>query len=105
MKKTKHAHSRETIALVKAIPDPRWKGPGTCRHRETPSQCPALKESHQIFDIETQMSLVFNPIPIEIRDAASAEKQCCQLLAKVFCQINRKIRPLTKKFGRTTSFL
>jgi hypothetical protein len=24
--------------------------------------------------------------------------QCCQLLAKVFCEINWKIRPLTKKF-------
>jgi hypothetical protein len=27
--------------------------------------------------------------------------QCCQLLANVFGQINRKIRPLAKKFGRT----
>jgi hypothetical protein len=25
--------------------------------------------------------------------------------AKVVCQINRKIRPLTKKFGRTPPFL
>jgi hypothetical protein len=27
-------------------------------------------------------------------------KQCCQLLACVFCQINRKNRPLTKKLKR-----
>jgi hypothetical protein len=26
--------------------------------------------------------------------------QCCQLLAKDFGQINRKIRPLAEKFGR-----
>jgi hypothetical protein len=31
--------------------------------------------------------------------------QCCQLLANNFGQINRKIRPLAKKFSRTHYFV
>jgi hypothetical protein len=31
--------------------------------------------------------------------------QCCQLLAKLFGQINKKIRPLAKKFGPLQNFL
>jgi hypothetical protein len=29
----------------------------------------------------------------------SVIRACCQLIFKIFCQINKKIRPLAKKFG------
>jgi hypothetical protein len=55
---------------------------------------------------QVQYLVTFNLSDLGIRREVSDGFicQCCQLLANNFGQINQKIRPLAKKFGRTSIF-